>query len=173
MRLGVLETVRSKPNASSYAKKQKIPVKHVPRFAIHIPGKIRTPDKRPSGAADSEPVRTVRRPAMQASSSSAKGTRLVALDDKSDYARVFVANLPSGSSEDSLMKAMSIYGTVVDVKVPKDPVTNRIKGFGFVEFDKSQDAATAIEAYGGVELAGRYLVVRRAIPKGRTIADAH
>jgi ATP-dependent DNA helicase RecG len=164
VRLGILETVRSKPSASNYAKKQNIPVKHVPRFAIHLPGVPRPSDKHSTSEADRQSPPRPRNPPQASSTPPLRAVR-AALDDKSDYSRVFVANLPQDSSENDLMKAMATYGTVVDVKIPKDPGTNCVKGFGFVEYDKSSEAASAIGASGTIELGGRYLTIRRAVPK--------
>jgi ATP-dependent DNA helicase RecG len=166
VRLGILETIRTKISASNYAKKQKIPVKHVPRFAIHLPGGPRSLDKRPSDAADRQGIPAPRRPAAPMSSTPTTRASRVPLEDKADYARIFVGNLPPSSSvDDVIMKVMAVFGTVVDVTIPRDPVTKNAKGFAFVEFDKSHDAARAIEASGGATLAGRHLTIRRAIPR--------
>jgi ATP-dependent DNA helicase RecG len=163
VRLGILETVTSKVKASNYAKKSHVPVKHVPRFAIRLPGTSR-PSDRPSTGGRRPVLRTKPLPTKEPAGSSTQVNQTPS-DDRSDYARVFVANLPFGSSEDDLIKSMSQYGVVVDAIIPSDPVTKRMKGFGFVEFDKSHDATKAIEGSGNATLGGRALIVRPAEPK--------
>jgi RNA recognition motif-containing protein len=51
---------------------------------------------------------------------------------------------------------------VVDVVIPLDRATGRMRGFAFVEYENSEDAARAIEALNGKELAGRPLRVNEA-----------
>jgi len=136
VRLGILETVRSKPSASNYAKSrtyQSNTYRALPSTFLECLG---SSDKHSTGEADRQSLPRPRN-APQASSTPPLRAVRAALDDKSDYSRVFVANLPQNSSEGDLMKAMAAYGTVVDVKIPKDPGTNCVKGFGFVEYDKS------------------------------------
>jgi len=77
VRLGILETVRSKPSASNYAKKQKIPVKHVPRFAIHLPNSPRSLERRASEGAGHKQPTAPARSAAHVSSPTTLGSSLV------------------------------------------------------------------------------------------------
>jgi ATP-dependent DNA helicase RecG len=153
--LGIIERVTSKAAASNLAKKKKIPVKHVPRFAIRIPGAnlaVTSPQASSAIIEDGTQKRTVESEAV---------------DDKSEYARVYVSNLPYDINESALSEALSQYGAIADVAIPHDRVSHRNKGYGFVEFDDASDAAKAISDSSNVNLGGRRLSVRQAEPRSK------
>ena len=68
------------------------------------------------------------------------------------------------TTQDSLRDAFSKAGSVVSATVMMDKMTNRPRGFGFVEMGSDEDAQKAIEMYNGVELDGRKLIVNEAKP---------
>lgn len=80
--------------------------------------------------------------------------------------RLYVGNLAWSVTESQLREAFSRWGEIKDVKVVMDRETGRSRGFGFVEYSRSQDGFTAMEKMGGFELAGRPLKVNEA--KART-----
>ena len=55
------------------------------------------------------------------------------------------------------------HGTVTSAKIITDRMTNRSRGFGFVEM--SDGAEAAIEALNDTEIEGRKLVVNESRPK--------
>lgn len=69
--------------------------------------------------------------------------------------KVFVGNLDWGVDNTMLEEFFSQAGTVVSAFVVKDRETRRSRGFGFVEFEKDEDAQKAIEMFDGAELNGR------------------
>ena len=58
------------------------------------------------------------------------------------------------------------YGTVTSAKIITDRMTNRSRGFGFVEM--SDGAEAAIESLNGTEVDGRELVVNESRPKDKS-----
>ncbi len=76
--------------------------------------------------------------------------------------KIYVGNLSWGIDTDKLKQAFEEFGTVTDAIVVTDRQTGRSRGFGFVEFDNSDDAQKAIDAMNGKELDGRELVVNFA-----------
>lgn len=58
--------------------------------------------------------------------------------------KVYVYELPENIDESLLIAAMSIFGDVVNVKLPKDDKTNTPRGFAFVEYRSSNDALRAV-----------------------------
>jgi RNA recognition motif-containing protein len=77
-------------------------------------------------------------------------------------AKVFVGNLDFDTTSAEIESLFAQAGEVLGVSVPNDRLTGRPRGFAFVEFASSTDAATAIQRFDGHELAGRKLRVNEA-----------
>jgi RNA recognition motif-containing protein len=75
---------------------------------------------------------------------------------------VFVGNLAFETTSQEIEALFGPYGEVAGVSVPTDRMTGRPRGFAFVEFVRSEDAAEAIEKLNGHELGGRPLRVNEA-----------
>lgn len=77
--------------------------------------------------------------------------------------RLFVGNLSSDSTEDSLHAAFSQDGRrVTGVQLITHTDTGRPRGFGFVEMASENDARAAIKALDGAALDGRNISVSEA-----------
>ena len=79
--------------------------------------------------------------------------------------KLYVGNLSYSVTSDQLKTHFTQAGTVVDAVVISDSRTGRSKGFGFVEYDKEEEAKKAIEMFNGKDMEGRNLVVNEARPK--------
>ena len=79
---------------------------------------------------------------------------------------IYVGNISWGLSDQDLENVFSEYGTVTSAKIITDRMTNRSRGFGFVEM--SDGAEAAIEALNGTEVDGRELVVNESRPKDKS-----
>jgi len=79
--------------------------------------------------------------------------------------RLFIGNLPYSTTEDELRAAFEEVGPVVSTTVVTDRETGRSKGFGFVEMETEEAAASAIEKLNNVELGGRNINVAEAHPR--------
>jgi nucleolin len=78
-----------------------------------------------------------------------------------DARKLFVAGLPDSVTEDALREIFEATGgKVVDVSLPRDRATGRPRGFGFVTFSTSEEAATARGSLDGSLQAGRSMSVR-------------
>lgn len=66
---------------------------------------------------------------------------------------------------DQLRENFSQAGNVVDAVVITDNRLGRSKGFGFVEFEKEEEAQKAIQMFNGKDFGGRNIVVNEARPK--------
>jgi RNA recognition motif-containing protein len=87
---------------------------------------------------------------------------------KGDFVKkLYVGNLPFTSKEDQLQSFFETYGPVTSVTIITDRETGRSRGFGFVEFEKDEDAARALTSANEKELGGRKLNVREAHDKVR------
>lgn len=78
--------------------------------------------------------------------------------------KLYVGGLPYSTTEEELKSAFAEAGTVASVRIIVDRMTNRSRGFGFVEFENDADADKAIETFDGKEFGGRTLVVNEARP---------
>ena len=65
-----------------------------------------------------------------------------------------------------MQSAFSRFGKVSKAAVIMDRVTNRSRGFGFVEMDDSNEGKSAVNALNGSEIAGRAWKVNEAKPRG-------
>jgi RNA recognition motif-containing protein len=78
--------------------------------------------------------------------------------------KLYVGGLPYSTTEEELKTTFSEAGVVSSVRIIVDRMTNRSRGFGFVEFENDADADKAIETFDGKEFGGRTLVVNEARP---------
>ena len=79
--------------------------------------------------------------------------------------KLYVGNLSFNITEDALTEAFKQAGTCVSVKIIKDGMSGRSKGFGFIEMATPKEAQDAIEKLNGVELEGRKIIVSEARPE--------
>jgi RNA recognition motif-containing protein len=78
---------------------------------------------------------------------------------------IYVANIPFKASEADLKKLFEQHGEVTSAKIVIDKLTNRSRGFGFVEMTDSAAAKEAINSLNGSDFEGKALVVNEARPK--------
>ncbi len=78
--------------------------------------------------------------------------------------KLFVGGLSWGTTEKSLEEAFSQAGQVVSANVIVDRMTQRSKGFGFIEMSSEEEAKAAIDMWDGKEIDGRRVVVNEARP---------
>ena len=76
---------------------------------------------------------------------------------------IYVGNISWGMSDQDLENLFAEHGTVTSAKIITDRMTNRSRGFGFIEM--SDGAEAAIEALNEAEVDGRKLVVNESKPK--------
>jgi len=73
--------------------------------------------------------------------------------------KLFVGGLSFQTTEDVLADAFAKAGTVISAVIIKDRMTQRSKGFGFVEMETEEMAQAAIAMWNGQELDGRRVAV--------------
>ena len=76
---------------------------------------------------------------------------------------IYVGNISWGMNDRGLENLFAEHGTVTSAKIITDRMTNRSRGFGFVEM--SDGAEAAIEALHEAEVEGRKLVVNESRPR--------
>ncbi len=79
---------------------------------------------------------------------------------------IYVGNINYSTTEDELEALFGQYGTVRSVKIIVDRMTDRSKGFGFVEMEDDAAADQAIAAINGQDFQSRSLRVSEARGRG-------
>lgn len=79
--------------------------------------------------------------------------------------KLYIGGVPYRTTEDELRTAFEEAGTVTSVSIIMDRMTNRSRGFGFVEMADEASAQAAIDRWDGKEFDGRMLSVSFARPK--------
>lgn len=79
--------------------------------------------------------------------------------------KLYVGGLPYSTTEDQLRDAFAQAGAVESAAIIIDKMTNRSKGFGFVEMASDAEAQAAIDMWNGKDFGGRTLTVNEARPK--------
>eukprot|EP00794_Sanderia_malayensis_P004623 gene4623-5230_t len=77
---------------------------------------------------------------------------------------LYVGGLAEDVNEKILHAAFIPFGDIIDVQIPLDYATQKHRGFAFVEFEFSEDAAAAIDNMNESELYGRTIRVNIARP---------
>jgi len=81
--------------------------------------------------------------------------------------RLFVGNLSFSLGDGDLRQAFAGAGEVERAEIVRDRFDGRSRGFGFVEMRNDADAAAALRAMNGKEVAGRPLRVEAATSQRR------
>ena len=80
---------------------------------------------------------------------------------------IYVGNLPYEADDQKLQDLFAQYGTVTSARVIMDRMTDRSKGFGFVDMPDKAEANAAISALNEHDMGGRNLRVNESQPKPR------
>ena len=79
--------------------------------------------------------------------------------------KLYVGGLPYSVTDEQLRSMLTAHGTVESATVVMDRMTDRSRGFGFVEMGTQEQAEKAISALNGTQLEGRTLTVNMAKPR--------
>jgi len=85
--------------------------------------------------------------------------------------KLYVGNLSYDTVEGDLQRHMEQAGNVVSCDMIIDKMTNKSKGFGFVEMGTQEETDKAISMFNGEELHGRALTVNEARPREERSRD--
>ncbi|GHT10350.1 hypothetical protein FACS1894156_4770 [Bacteroidia bacterium] len=78
---------------------------------------------------------------------------------------IYVGNISYSLKEEDLKATFAEFGNVESAKIIVDKITNRSKGYGFVEMSSDDEGNAAIEALNEKEIGGRKLRVNAARPR--------
>ena len=82
---------------------------------------------------------------------------------------IYVGNLASETSEDTLNQAFSAFGQVKSVSIVRDGATGESRGFGFVRMEVEEEAQTAIGEMNEKELDGQAIKVEKGRAKTNVV----
>ena len=77
---------------------------------------------------------------------------------------IYVRNLNYNLTEDELGRLFGEFGEVSSVKIIKDKITGRAKGFGFIEMPDDNAGTEAINKVNVSDVKGRPIQVEKAQP---------
>ena len=88
--------------------------------------------------------------------------------------RIYVGSINFEIKEDTIRQAFLPFGPIKSVNLSWDPVTNKHKGFAFIEYEVPEAAALALEQMNGVMIGGRNIKVGRPsnMPQAQPIIEA-
>ncbi|XP_045151429.1 polyadenylate-binding protein 1-like [Echinops telfairi] len=78
-----------------------------------------------------------------------------------EFTNVYVKNLPGDVDEQGLRDLFSQFGKMLSVKVMRDD-SGQSRGFGFINFEKHEEAEQAVKMVHGKEVSGQVLYAGRA-----------
>ncbi|XP_060918283.1 polyadenylate-binding protein 4 isoform X1 [Labrus mixtus] len=81
-----------------------------------------------------------------------------------EFTNVYIKNFGDDMDDERLKEMFDKYGKTLSVKVMTDP-TGKSRGFGFVSYEKHEDANKAVEDMNGAEFGGKTVFVGRAQKK--------
>jgi len=82
---------------------------------------------------------------------------------------VFVKNLPSSISKDTIQEKFEKYGIVNHINYPLDYITGKPRGFAFVWFDSIYSARDAINDLTGFYIEGNKISVNKFRPREKEL----
>ena len=79
--------------------------------------------------------------------------------------KLYVGNLSFDTTENDLRRLFEAFGTVTSCNLIMDKMTDKSRGFAFVELSSPAEAAKAIAEMNGKDVGGRALTVNEAKPR--------
>lgn len=79
--------------------------------------------------------------------------------------KLYVGNMSYSTTEDQLEDLFAQFGTVISANIIVDRMTDRSKGFGFVEMEDESAADAAIAALNNTEFQNREIRVNEALER--------
>jgi RNA recognition motif-containing protein len=74
--------------------------------------------------------------------------------------KLFVAGFPTDFDDVDLKEMFELYGEIKSARFVIDKVSNKRKGFGFVEMSANNEAIETIQALNGVRIRGKQISVQ-------------
>lgn len=82
-----------------------------------------------------------------------------------DYMNLYIKNLDPAIGNNELFNLFRKFGRIVSARVMSNPATGQSKGYGFVSYDKQEEAAAALQEMNGKMVMSKALMVAYHEPK--------
>ncbi len=82
---------------------------------------------------------------------------------------LYISNLPLSATEESLVVQFGRFGTVVSVRIARDPATGRSMGRGFIQMMTGGDAQNAMNGLNLTNYDGRLISVDKAVVLAQSV----
>lgn len=73
--------------------------------------------------------------------------------------KLFISGFPLNSTELEIVQLVGPYATVSTIKIVRDKISKKCKGYAFLEITDEKDAEAAIEALSGTPMGDRELTL--------------
>lgn len=128
--LEILERVVSSSQAYSLAKKKSTSKKSIGIYKVNVP-------------------------------SNQKPAKKEAIEkDTSDYSKLFIGGVDWYATEQDIENALSEYGSISEIVIPKNRYTGKSRGFAFVEFESKEAAKKALNTSKEIQIKGRKIYLQ-------------
>nr|XP_033789149.1 poly(U)-binding-splicing factor PUF60 isoform X2 [Geotrypetes seraphini] len=84
-------------------------------------------------------------------------------EEARSFNRIYVASVHQDLSDDDIKSVFEAFGRIKSCTLARDPTTGKHKGYGFIEYDKSQSSQDAVSSMNLFDLGGQYLRVGKAV----------
>jgi len=81
------------------------------------------------------------------------------------WTNIYVKHLDKSVDDDKLRQMFEKFGAITSAVITKDPTSGESKGFGFVNFERHEDAKNAVDEMNEKEIDGKQLYVGKAQKK--------
>lgn len=89
------------------------------------------------------------------------------LNGRGPFMNIYLGDLPDGITEERLEALFAVFGKIESLKIIRDRVSGRSKGFGFIEMPSNSEADKAIKALNGNPIDGKCIKVKPADSGGK------
>jgi len=80
--------------------------------------------------------------------------------DTSDYAKIYITNIPYIVTETDIEAVFSQFGDISDISIPRDFMAGNSRGFAFIEFEKKESAGKAMNHKTPLVIKGRKIFIQ-------------
>ena len=82
-----------------------------------------------------------------------------------EMVKIFIGGFPLETDELELVQLVSLYGQVETIKIVRDKITKKSKGYAFLEMTSKADADAVLDNLDGTTFKGKELSIKFAIAK--------